>query len=186
MEIGGGALKEFSRKKELGDRIKGERGRLWLEQVNLRERALFEELREREQNQSEAERAAKFFEELREHDRLAELARESGDVRILVQQMEAEQAQEQAVRQLRRMEAMKSIFTRRELQLALDKQRLGSRVNEIEARVKRVPLPLTARVKWTPGRAKAILNAAMLEHLLAQSALRKSLAEKIIRRARRF
>ncbi|MEW5954988.1 MAG: hypothetical protein AB1626_00425 [Candidatus Micrarchaeota archaeon] len=179
-----GALRQFARKREAGERLERERGRLHVGRMELRERALFEELRERERTQSEAERAARFFDELHERDRLAQMAREAGDVRILVQELEAEAGREQAVEQLRRTEAMKSIFTRRELAQALNKVRLGNRAEGIEARVKRIPVPLGARVRWTPDRAKAVLNRAMLGHLLAQSAMRKGFAERLKREAR--
>jgi len=179
-----GALKEFGRKKELGERMEGERQRLRLGKMESREKALYEELRERDRLMSDEERAQRFFDELHEHDRLARLAGEAGDVRILVEKIRAEKAEEQAVEQLRKTDAMKSIFTRRELETALNKLRLGNRVEEIEAQVRSIPIPLGARVHWTPEKAKAVLNRAMLGHLLAQSAMRKGFADRLRKEAR--
>jgi len=180
-----GSLKEFGRKRELNEQFSRERQRQRSGKMELREKALFEELRERERRLSEEELAARFFDELHEHDRLAALAREAGDVRILVEQMRAEKAQLQAVEQLRKTEAMKSIFTRRELEQALRKVRLGNRVEEIEAQVRRIPIPLGARVHWTPDKAKAVLNRAMLAHVLAQSAMRRGFADRLKLEARK-
>lgn len=180
-----GALKEFGRKREMSGQMARERERLRLGKMESREKALFEELRERDRLMSDEERAQRFFDELHEHDRLARLAGEAGDVRILVEKMRAEKAEEQAVEQLRKTDAMKSIFTRRELETALNKLRLGNRVGEIEAEVKRIPIPLNARVHWTPEKAKAVLNRAMLGHLLAQSAMRKGFAGRLRKEARK-
>lgn len=138
-----------------------------------REKLLFTELRQR--RVSEEESAKRRFFELREDEELTELAREKGDVRILLNAERKRRKEESELETLRTSERMKDVFTHRELETALEKNGLGHRTQLIKAAVDSIAPKANARAWWTPNGKQVVLNPEMFKHVVSQSKMRTKL-----------